>query len=287
MSDEAGFDFELDDARREVLRRHAIAIADGADPDTPLTAAHAYRPGAAMTPAQGLGLLAAAMLVLLSGFAAGSLVDWLGVRSAAVLLLVMAAGAAIGLGNALSAHSRSLSRIERALLVGSLVVATLSRSTLALALVPAIVHAGVARVMLASLEDEQSIIETAARISHPLAPSFIRPYCRKLTVVWGSLFAASAIVTTALAFGGLDAALRTWTGWLFWGLLAGFSLIEFLWRKAWFRYYGRGPLDRLLSRVFPAGNTERGRRSQAHLLQMRAELARLAEAERCARRASG
>lgn len=273
-------DDELDDERREVLQRHARAIAAGADPDTPLTAAHAFRPGAAMTPAQGLGLLAAAALVLLSGFAAGPLVEWLGVRSAAVLLLAMAAAAAWGLGSAVSTHGKTLSLAERALLIGTLLFATVSQSALALALVPAVVHAAVARVMFGSLGDGRTIIEIGARLSHPLAPAFIGPYCRKLTVVWGSLFASSAVITAMLALAGADAMHRTWTGWLFWTLLGAFSAVEFFWRKAWFRYYGRGPLDRFLARLFPAERTERGRRSQAYLMRMRSELARLAEAER-------
>ena len=50
------FEFDLDDPRHEVLRSHARTIAGRGDPATPVTAAHAYRPPANMTPAQGLGL---------------------------------------------------------------------------------------------------------------------------------------------------------------------------------------------------------------------------------------
>jgi len=276
------FDVELTDARREVLRRHARVIADGGDPDTPVTAAHAFRPPADMTPAQGLGLLAAMALVLLSGFVNGRIVEAIGVRGFAAILLAIAAGAAFGLRGTETSTGRQagFGLAERVLLLGTLGVATVSGAPLALLLMPAIVHAAVSRMMFASLDDEISLIEKGARISHPLAPDFIAPYCRKLTAVWGCMFAVSAAVTAVLAAGGWNAAHRAWTGWQFWTLLSVFCGVEFFWRKAWFRYYGRGPLDQMLARMFPPGNTARGRRSQAYLLRMREELARLAEAER-------
>jgi len=277
------FEFDLDDPRHEVLRRHARVIAGRGDPDTPVTAAHAYRPPANMTSAQGLGLLAAIALVLLSGFVSGRVVEWLGVRGFAAVLFVIACAAAVGLRGAMPGENRSLSVAERALLLGTLVVAMLTGSAAALAMLPAFVHAAVARILLASLEDETTLIEKGARVSHPLAPDFIGSYCRKLTVVWGAMFATSAVITAACALGGFSEAHRIWTGWLFWLLLSVFCVVEFFWRKSWFRYFGKGPVDRVLARVFPPQNTERGRRSQAYLLRMRQELARLAEAERLGR----
>jgi hypothetical protein len=224
----AGYEFPpddpdvlLDDARRAVLLRHARVVAQTGDPDTPLTAAHAFRPPPDMTPAQG-----------------------------------------------------------RVLLFSALVAAFLFDSMTALMLIPAFVHLAVARLLLASIDDDVSLIEKGARLSHPLAPAFIGPYCRKLTAVWGTAFAASAAMIAILALGGHLEAHRAWTGWQFWALLGAFGAVEFFWRKAWFRYFGKGPFDRLLARVFPPENTGRGRRSQAYLLRMRAELARLAELER-------
>lgn len=279
-------DFDLDDECRKALHRHARAIAEREDPDTPLTAAHAFRPPTDMTAAQGLALLAAMGLVLLSGFASSHLTEWIGVRFTSVVLLAIAAAAAAGLGKATFAGSRSLTVTERALVLGTFAVAALSGSSRVFALVPAIVHAVVASVMLASLRDEMTLIEKGARLSHPLAPAFIGPYCRKLTVVWSALFACSAFVTATLALAGWNQAHRAWTGWLFWTLIAAFCVVEFFWRKAWFRYYGQGPFDRLLAMLFPPANTERGRRSQAYLIGMREELARLAEATRVERRKS-
>jgi uncharacterized membrane protein len=273
-------DLDLDDARRAVLLRHARAIAAGGDPDEPLTAAHAFPPPPDMTPGEGLGLLAAMALVMLSGLASGWLSGLVGVRAASLLLLAIASGAAWGLGGATLREHGRLPASVRFGLIGVLLVATLVGSPLALALVPALVHAAIARMMFASRRDEMSLIEKGARLSHPLAPAFIRPYCQRLTVVWAGLFAMSALVTACFAIGGYAEAHRAWTEWQFWTLLGAFSAVEFLWRKAWFRYFGRGPLDRLLARLFPPEATERGRRSQAYLLRMRTELARLAEIER-------
>jgi uncharacterized membrane protein len=272
-------DVEIDDERLEVLRSHARVIAATGDPDTPLTAAHAFRPPPGMTPLQGLALLAAMMLVLLSGLASGLLVDTLGVRTAAALLLAVALFARRELGT----NAEGVSTIEQALLFGALVAALLLGSKTALAMIPAVVHAAVARMMIASAaSDDVPLIERGARIAHPLAPRFIGPYCRKLTAVWGFFFAVSAGVTGVLALAGSIDAHRAWTGWQLWALLGLFSVAELIWRKAWFRYFGKGPFDRLLARVFPPEKTERGRRSQAYLLRMRAELARLAEMERTA-----
>ncbi|MFN2425178.1 MAG: hypothetical protein ABR587_01880 [Candidatus Binatia bacterium] len=274
------FEFHLDDPRREVLRRHARVIAGRGDPATPVTAAHAFRPPANMTPAQGLGLLAAMALVLLSSFVTSRLVDWLGVHEFAAILLAIAVAAALGLRGAIPGEHRSLPVAERIALLGTLAFAMVSGSATALALLPAIVQAAVARLLLASLGDETTLIEKGARISHPLAPDFIGSYCRKLTAVWAAMFAASAAFIALCALGGFTDMHRTWTGWLFWALLSAFCVVEFFWRKSWFRYFGDGPLDRLLARAFPPANTERGRRSHAYLLRMRQELARLAEVER-------
>ncbi|HEY2772987.1 MAG TPA: hypothetical protein VGK20_02920 [Candidatus Binatia bacterium] len=284
MRDPGHAAFEIDDARREVLRRHAQVIAGSATGDAPVTAAHAFRPPADLTPSQALGLLAAALLVMLSGLAGGALVEAVGVRTAAALLLAIALAASLGLRGLSPGHHDSLSAFERIALLAMPAVAVATDSAVALALVPAAVHAIVAGVMLASLDDEASLIEKAARISQPLAPDFIGPYCRKLTAAWGLLFAASAVVTTVLALGGNVDAAQAWTDWQLWLLIGVSSAAEFLWRKAWFRYYGQGPLDRVLARMFPSANTERGRRSQAWAMQMRTELARLAEIERSAGR---
>ena len=50
------------------------------------------------------------------------------------------------------------------------------------------------------------------------------------------------------------------------------SVVEFLFRKSWFRYYFRGgPFDRLWSRLFPAERTAQGRRSIEAIRRYREE----------------
>jgi hypothetical protein len=54
--------------------------------------------------------------------------------------------------------------------------------------------------------------------------------------------------------------------------MAVLSAVEFLVRKSWFRYYGNGPVDRLLAALLPPENTWQGRRSKEYVTRMRREL---------------
>lgn len=270
----------LDEERREVLRQQARRLVQRSDPNQPLAAPRPSRIPDGFTPARGVGVLAVMLLILLSSFASDPATVVLGVRGFSVSLLLVAVGAGYALRGFRWQAAGVASSIARLLPVATLVAAAVTNSELIIHLLPAAVHAAIACVMFDGAHGEVSLIEKAARLSHPWAPTFIGPYCRKLTYVWGAAFAGSAVVTAVLAWRGDSAAHLAWTGWQFWTLLGVFSALEFLWRKSWFRYYSDGPLDRLLSRVFPAQATARGRRSQAYLLQARRELAELAELER-------
>ena len=50
------------------------------------------------------------------------------------------------------------------------------------------------------------------------------------------------------------------------------SLVDWVVRKWWFRYFGPGPLDQLLKHVLPPENTEAGRRSLEYIRRTRAQL---------------
>jgi hypothetical protein len=50
------------------------------------------------------------------------------------------------------------------------------------------------------------------------------------------------------------------------------SLVDWVVRKWWFRYFGPGPLDQLLKHVLPPENTAAGRRSLDYIRRMRAQL---------------
>src|SRR5690606_30534940 len=126
-----------DAARAEVLDRHARYIAEHHGRSAPLTVREMFAPPADMTPAQGIGLLAVMGLILLSSLAGGSLLAWLGVRGMALLMLVPALIAAVGMRGA--ASENSLTAAERAALLLLLLVAAATGSRLAVQLLPALV----------------------------------------------------------------------------------------------------------------------------------------------------
>lgn len=95
------------------------------------------------------------------------------------------------------------------------------------------------------------MIERFARLVDPELPPGGEAHCRAVTFVWVGFFAMNAAVCAALS---LWAPLTWWT--LYTGLLAYVAMglvftIEFIVRKAKFRRYGQGLLDRLCCRIFP------------------------------------
>lgn len=137
-----------------------------------------------------------------------------------------------------------------------------------LLLLPALAHATLCAVFLASLRADPCIVERAARRIEPHLPDFTRGYCRALTLVWSGFFAVAAVGIAALALSGptpwRSAALPAYAG-----AVACLSAAEFVFRKVWFRHYTRRRIDRLFGRLFPADRTARGRRSLAYLQRMR------------------
>jgi len=150
----------------------------------------------------------------------------------------------------------------------------------ALLLIPAVVYLGLADLFRRSLAREDSIIERVARWIVPEAPDFIRGYCRGVSWLWAALLAASAVVIAGLALTGSAGAWRAVTGWGIYAVMLGVSGLEFFVRKTWFRYYFHGgPFDRFWSSLFPAENTERGRRSAEYIRRFREQAAQSARAE--------
>ena len=104
----------------------------------------------------------------------------------------------------------------------------------------------------------------------PAAPLFIRSYCRKVTGVWAAFFAVSAVVLAVLAVTGPESAWRAASRSGIYTGMGVLTVVEFLIRKTWFRYYYYGgPFDRLWSALFPAENTERGRRSAEYIRRVK------------------
>jgi uncharacterized membrane protein len=139
-------------------------------------------------------------------------------------------------------------------------------------LVPAGVYLWLALMAGQSLREEISLIERFARILQPRAPEFIRPYCRKVTALWGLVFLGAAIVIVYLVSIGAVAERRAFTAYGLWLPVGILSAVEYAVRKAWFRYYAGGVLDAIWAALLPAENTERGRRSLAYIREARARM---------------
>lgn len=183
---------------------------------------------------------------------------------AAVLLIVVAISAAMpGRRGFRAPGTRIAPGVGIAIL---LVVAAISGDELYLQLVPSAVYLALAGWFRASLRFGDSIVERAARFFVPEAPDFIRSYCRKVTRLWAAFFLASALLSAALALSGERWWWEFFTGKLVYALMIAVSLIEFLVRKAWFRYYFHGNwFDRICERLFPPENTAEGRRSMQYI----------------------
>jgi uncharacterized membrane protein len=167
--------------------------------------------------------------------------------------------------------------LSRTLLSGVVLLAGLavgSGQLVFLQLLPALVYVHLIWIFARSLQEPVSLIGQMARRVDPKAPDFIDPYCRKLTLVWCGVFVINAAWISAFALAGRYDAWTWYSGALSYLFMAAVQATEFVVRKAWFRHYGRGPLDRVFARLFPSENTPQGRRSLAYIQQMRARLAR-------------
>lgn len=219
----------------------------------------------------GLAALVSGLLLGTPHALAGAL-ERFGVRPLALALLVpgvLLAGLARGTGAERAAGLR-LAGLGVPLV---LALAAASEEARFLRLVPAAAYLTVAGVFQASLGEPVSLIERVVRAVLPMAPDFVGGYCRGLTRFWAAFFLASAAATAALALAGW---VEAWTALTRWGLFAAMGVVsagEFVFRKSWFRYYYfGGPLDRVLSRLFPAEDTQRGRRSAEYIRRYRASL---------------
>lgn len=162
--------------------------------------------------------------------------------------------------------------LARAALLALPALAAATGAPVFLRLVPAGILALLARVFLDSLRGGSSILQEAARRMHPYAPGFIGPYCRKTTVAFAALFALQATALAALALRPPSQGWAAASSAALWIPPLVVSALEWAVRKATFRYYGPGPVDRLLRRLLPPEKTARGRRSLEYMRRMRREL---------------
>ena len=141
-----------------------------------------------------------------------------------------------------------------------------------LQLVPAAIEALLSAVFVGSLAGGGSILQKAALVLEPFAPDFIGPYCRKATLAFAGLFALQAIALVALALAAPGPGWAARASLLVWAPTLVATALEFAVRKAWFRHYGDGLVDRALRRLLPPENTARGRRSLEYIRRRRREL---------------
>jgi uncharacterized membrane protein len=206
-------------------------------------------------------------------FFAQALAERLGVREFALAILAVGALSVLAMRGALPSDL-AFRWTDSAALAALVLGAAWTGDEAFLRLVPAWIYVALARVFDASARAGNSVIERAAFAIQPYAPDFIRPYCRRLTRVWAAIFLANALAIAALALFAPLAWWRAWTGWLAWLAFTAISAGEFAVRKAHFRIYDDGPIDAFFERLFPAADTEMGRRSNEYKRQMRRALGR-------------
>lgn len=163
---------------------------------------------------------------------------------------------------------------QRVALLAIVLAAPASGSRLVWELLPAVIWGWMALAFARSLRQRETLAERLARLADPLAPDFIGPYCRKLTIVYAGVFLAVGLVFAGFALSGAHARWTQFATFGCWSVLAALLAGEFLVRKLWFRNYTDRAIDRALARFFPAEDTEMGRRCAAYVQRMRAEGAR-------------
>lgn len=226
--------------------------------------------GRGARPKLTLTLVGVGMLVVIGyPLAAVRAVEAFGARAVGAALLVA------GLASFAASRQRSIPGLGlglRGLPLALAALAFASGDVRFVQLVPAAIEAMLCGLFLGSLRSGGSILQQAALTLEPFAPDFIGPYCRKASTAFAALFAAQAAALAALA---LAAPASTWArdaSFLVWAPTLAGLCVEFVVRKAWFRHYGQGLLDRTLRTLLPPENTAQGRRSLDWIRQKRAEL---------------
>ena len=104
-------------------------------------------------------------------------------------------------------------------------------STILLKCYPVMMSTGTGLLFLASLRDEQSLIERFARAGGRQPPPEATSYLRRLSLAWGILLLLNAVVAAWTAWYGSLAMWTLYNGLLFYVFIAVFVLAELLYRQ--------------------------------------------------------
>jgi uncharacterized membrane protein len=121
-----------------------------------------------------------------------------------------------------------------------------------LMLTPVLISAGLLVTFAASLRPGAvPTIERFARMQDPELDPPRRAHCRQATWAWVAFFVLNGAFAAALAWRGDAFLWSAYTGGVAYALMGVLFVGEYVVRQARFRRYGRHPVDRLLSRLFP------------------------------------
>ena len=122
---------------------------------------------------------------------------------------------------------------------------------LLLLFVPALVSLGLLFAFARSLWWSPSLVETLARLQvGELSDAEVR-YCRGVTALWCTFFAANALAAALLAWTASLRAWALWTGVYSYLAIAVLFTLELTVRSWRFRRYTGGPSDWVMRRLFP------------------------------------
>lgn len=99
---------------------------------------------------------------------------------------------------------------------------------------------------------ERPMIERFARLTEPELPPEKQAHCRRWTVRWCVFFVINGLVAAGLGLWASHFWWAAYTGGIAYALMGILFSVEYVERRARFRDFGDGILDRLLRRALPA-----------------------------------
>ncbi|HYC54187.1 MAG TPA: hypothetical protein VEL28_04540 [Candidatus Binatia bacterium] len=138
-------------------------------------------------------------------------------------------------------------------------------SPLALKLLPVVTQIWLLATFGITLVRGPTLAEHFVRAAHHgELPDFLLPYVRAVTMVWCGFFAFNAVLYTYLALRASTGSWALYTGFGAYLVAAVLIAGEYVFHKAYFRFYEDGWTDRIWRRLLPPERSRNGRRSLAY-----------------------